>query len=966
MDHDGSFAQLLKQRRKALDVTQQELAQRVGCAPVTIQRIEQGTLRPSRQVVQRLATIFELPTDEHVEFVRLARNRPTADEATATDTAGRAPWSRLPAPLTSLIGREAEVATVAVHLRQADVRLVTLTGPGGIGKTRLAIAVALHTQDDFADGVVFVDLAPVRDPALVVGALAAALDVQEVADQSLIESVQAYLRGKQLLLVLDNFEQVVAAAPLLDEVLRAGLLLKLLVTSRSVLGVFGEHVVEVPPLQLPQQIERRLAGSQVEKVAQVEAIHLFVERAVAANATFVLNDGNVEAVVGICQRVDGLPLGIELAAARTRLLPPPVLLQRLAQRLPILTGGPRTLPARQQTLLKTIEWSYDLLTPGQQRLLRRLAIFVGGCTLEAAEAVCQAEADTAVDILDGMQALIDQSLVRVLGADRSEPRYTMLETIREYAHERLATGHELAETSRRHANYCLGFAETVEPHLRSKEQLAWFGRLEREHDNLRAALDWLIARREIEAALRMGAALAWFWYRRGRAREGQERLVALLAAVGVDVQQVAVDHLPPSRALAQVLLGASQCFLATTWQPQAVAPALAALLTASIRVFRELGDPRELGIALAFRGLYHWLDDEHEDVEAYITESADLLLGCDDAWAAALAQLCVSETAMYGGDDPLERFHGEEAGRLFREIGDSWGIAFALYKLGQQGWRQGDSRREIAAYEASLVTLQEAGDMIGIADILDRLAGALRWQGEYDRATTVYAESIELYRELSLQAGLAAALHGRGYVALWMGHIAEAKRLFSESMRLFCAIDHASGIGWCCHGLAGVAGLAGAPGARRAARLLGAATNLIVPLMCWPPAPRAEYERVVTAARAQLDAATWDAAWTEGLAMTLEQALAYALDMVPLTRDAGNASPPPGLTSAVPPLPAALTVREAEVLRLVAQGLTDNDVAARLIISARTVHAHLQSIYSKLGVNSRTAATRFALDHSLV
>lgn len=431
----------------------------------------------------------------------------------------------LPTPSTPLVGRDAERAAVAARLRHADVRLLTLTGAGGVGKTRLALAVAGDLLERFEDGVFFLDLSPTADPDLVPSMIARVLEVGEAGRRPLIERLVEHLGERSLLLVLDNAEQVLGAAPLVAGLLAACPRLKVLVTSRAALRLSGEHEHPVPPLQLPDPTD----PPDPESLARCEAVALFVQRARAARPEFEITPANAPSVAELCARLDGLPLAIELAAARVKVLSPPALLARLGRRLCLLTGGARDLPARQQALRNTMDWCYDLLAPAEQVLFARLAVFVGGCTLEAAEAVAGAGDEAAPDVLDGLALLVDQSLLRQVEGPDGEPRFTMLETVREYAAERLEAGGDADVWRRRHADYYLALAEQAAPELVGPRQGAWLDRLEREHDNLRAALSWALERDEQTLGLRLVAALGHFWRVRGHLNEGQgwfERLLS--------------------------------------------------------------------------------------------------------------------------------------------------------------------------------------------------------------------------------------------------------------------------------------------------------------------------------------------------------------------------------------------------------------------------------------------------------
>ncbi|HET9907941.1 MAG TPA: NB-ARC domain-containing protein, partial [Anaerolineales bacterium] len=420
--------------------------------------------------------------------------------------------NNIPVSLTSLVGREQEIETLCQLLHRPDVRLVTITGLGGVGKTSLALQVAHELREAFDDGVVFISLAPIRDPTLIIPTIARLLDVTESPNRLMLDSLKDFLRDRQMLLLLDNFEQIVAAAPLLTELLEACPELRMLVTSREVLRLRGEHEFPLLPLALPDQ-------PSLEIMMQYPSVALFVQRAQASQPDFKLTPENTALVTEICARLDGLPLAIELAAARIKLLPPQAMLRQLQESpLQMLTGGARDLPARQQTLRGTVQWSYDLLNADEQRLFRWLSVFVGGCTLEAAAKAMGQQAT-----LDNLDSLVNKSLLRQHETDHS-PRLSILETIREFGFEQLNHTHELESARRAHATYYLTFAEDAERELTGADQKTWLQRLEREQDNMRAALHWAIEHSEVEFAQRMAGALQPFWFKRGHWSEGRRWL----------------------------------------------------------------------------------------------------------------------------------------------------------------------------------------------------------------------------------------------------------------------------------------------------------------------------------------------------------------------------------------------------------------------------------------------------------
>jgi predicted ATPase/class 3 adenylate cyclase/DNA-binding CsgD family transcriptional regulator len=863
--------------------------------------------------------------------------------------------NNLPIQPTPFIGRDQQLAAIVDLLNREDVRLVTLTGPGGTGKTRLGLQVAAELSDTFTDGVFFVNLAPLSDPALVVPTIAQTLELKEIGDQSLLDQLKVYLRDKQLLLLLDNFEQVISAAVHVWDLLAACPKLKITVTSREVLHVRGEQEFTVPPLAVPDPHHL----PDLVALSQYEAVALFIQRAQAVKPDFQVTNANAPAVAEICVRLDGLPLAIELAVARVKVLPPPALLARLGQRLQMLTGGARDAPTRQQTLRNTIEWSYQLLKAVEQRLFRRLSVFVGGCTLEAIEAVCVAlETSTpTMSVLDGVTSLLDKSLLQQREQEGGEPRLLMLETIREYGLEALEASGELEVTLQAHATYYLRFAEEAEPELDGPQQAVWLERLEREHYNLRAALQWSLERGEagspLEIAIRLSAALRRFWIVHSHWSEGRNFLERALAG---------------SKGVATSLRAKALITAANLANIQADNDRAEALAEESLALYRVLRDTQGVALSLRQLAVAAGRRGRHAAARSLNEEALALFRKSGDKEGAAWSLFNLAWLAIDHGEYTRGRTLLEESLAMHKELGNKWSIALSLLGLASVlFYSQDDQALVRALLEESLALLREVGYKEGIADSFI-LSGQLALsQGDAATANSLAEESLVLNRDIREPQGIAESLWLLAKVATVQGDHMTARTLYMQSLTIAKEGNYKWDIALYLVGLAGVVAAQGEPA--WAARLYGAAEALRdANSMSIVPVYRAEYERSVAATRAQLSEQTFAAAWAEGRTMTPEQALAARGPMtMPTLAPAEPSTVPHAPATAVAPVyPAGLTVREVEVLRLVAQGLTNDQVAEQLVISSRTVNTHLTSIYGKIGVSSRSAATRYAIEHHLI
>ncbi len=704
----GLGAQLRRFRLRA-GLSQEALAEKAGVSVNTIGALEEGQRRrPYPNTLRALADSLDLAGADRAALLSSGGDRPPAASPSA-----------LPLPLTTLVGREAEVAQIMTLLRSPDTRLLSLLGPGGVGKTRLAVEVATKMREEFADGVAFVDLAPLHDQRLVPATIARSLGVRETGGRSAWELLQVHLQERHLLLVLDNFEHLLPAATLLTELLGGCPRLTLLVTTRSALRLRAERRQTIGPLAAPS----REAPISVADLGTFPAAQLFIDRMLAVAPGFTLDDNNAAAVAEICRQLDGIPLALELAAARVQLLAPSALLRRLEHRLHLLSDGPIDLPERQRTLRGTLAWSYDLLEPADRALFRQLAVFAGGWTLDAAEAVASVGSNLgAQDVVQRLGVLVDNSLVRPLEHVAGEQYFGMLETVREYALERLAAEDDADAVRARHLDYYVALAETAEPHLDGGDLTVWADRLEREHVNLRAAMTNARAAQPA-LALRLGHALRFFWYQHGHLREGRDLLQAALAASDESVD--ASTHGRGLAALGYLLAVQGQYAEARE------------RLEAALEINRAHGDDSDLAFALRYLGLV----------------------------ASAL------------GDAHAAARYLEESLVVSRRAGSSVACAFALMYLGDVTLQRQELERAQQLFEESSVLLSALDNTTAQSYPLRRLAHVARVRGEHSRAVTLCLQSLEQNRASGDRQGVAACLVALAQIAEAQGQALPAVRL---------------------------------------------------------------------------------------------------------------------------------------------------------------------------------------------
>ena len=934
----GSLAEIVSGH---LSFPPPSLGEQIPTIPSSVEGVVLQAL--SKDPGERFATVFAFALALEEAYRETSSGQTQRALSSAYVTAYRSsPLRMLPAQLTPLIGREQEVAAGCALLRRPEVRLVTLTGTGGIGKTRLALQLATELTSDFTDGASFVSLASVSDPDLVLPTIAQAFGLKETTGQSWLDLLQVFLRHKHCLLVLDNFEQVATAAPPLVTLLQACPRLKVLVTSRTLLHISGQYNFPVAPLSVPDL--KHLPDHT--SLAQYAAVALFAQRAQTLRPDFQLTATNARAVAELCVRLDGLPLAIELASARIPLLSPQALLSRLSQRFMVLTGGGQDAPPRQQTLRNTIAWSYDLLDAEEQQLLRRLSVFVDGCTLEGVEGLYQALGQQMLKVFDGLASLVDKNLVRQSEQEDGEPRFGMLETIREFAQDALTACGETEATRQAHALYYLRFAETAELALQGSQDALWFARCEQEYANLRTAMHWLLERGAIELALRLGAALWGFWWIQERLQEGWHLLEQALAqSEGVSV---------PVRAKAFATAGRLAGYQGNTERGER-------LCQEGLALARQDGDTRGIMQATFHLAEVLYMKGDLVLSRGLFEESLELAQKTGDQLFMAWAPHSLAHFPLRQGDYDRARQLAEESLRHFRKLGVKHGICHALFLVAGALVRQGNLASAQALVEEGLVLSRELGhDRMYMANIQGEIN---LLQGDLSTARLLFEKSLVYFQERANEKQAGWVLSCLGKVSAMQGDYQAAQAYYEASLlrngeveRSLVPLDIPPAL----EGLA--AAVAAQGNAAWAARLWGTAEALREARKdSLAPVYRPDYERAVAAARIRLGEQRFAAAWAEGRTMTPDQVLATKERKA---QPAGQPLAHPAKSPAA--YPAGLTAREVEVLRLVAQGLTDGQIAEQLVISPRTVNTHMTSIFNKIQVSTRAAAARYAMEYHLV
>jgi predicted ATPase/transcriptional regulator with XRE-family HTH domain len=855
----SAFGTLLRQFRERAGLSQELLAERAGLSLRGISDLERGA-----RTTPRLETVRMLADGLALDDAGRAALIATRNGTHGTASPASRQMSPLPLPSTRLFGRAVEIATIGDMLADPHQRLVTLVGPGGVGKTRLAVEAGYRLADAFPDGGVFAGLASLKTPELVLPTIAAALGAPDSGSSGLLDLLSVTLRDRTMLLVLDNFEQVVDAAPDVTSLLERCPALRILVTSRVFLNVQAETVIQVEPLAFPEDVRQ----SRLNDLAGMDAVALFCDRARAVDEDFMLSEDNVDAVVELVRRLQGLPLAIELAAARTRILPPDALLSRMERQLPLLIGGSRDVPERQQTMRNTIAWSYDLLSPTEQAIFRRLSIFRAGCTLEAAERVLATAGGLSdIDILDGLTSLVDSSLLQRRLPEGSPPRFVMLVAVREFGLEQLAAhGEEEATREAAYRTWYMDLASKAEPSVAPEGEAEWLELLENEHDNFRSAISWLVDQDRIQEALDLAGGLMFFWWIRGHYAEARGRYESLLRhPLGME----------PTVARGRALIGLGLISLHQGDSERSLES-----LDEAIRILRRFGHQRYLSLALLCAGNTYLRTGRFDESEAHTRECLSIAveIGAKGVEEPALGNMSIIASSR--GDQEGARDILRQQVALARSIKEKWGLSLGLLHLGMYAMQDGDLDLAEAQVEEATQLIIELKDRHDLPNAYWTLAEIARLRGDLDKATSMLKQALDVSRDVGDMLIMAQCLAALGRLAHVRGDVEKALHLSRQAVREFRSIGNDVSAVECLLIVADVATSAG--DGTHAARCVGAVDRVLKERK----AARSEFSPGEHKARVDalvrmLGEPGWRKHWTEGFGQDLDLALGTGLAWSP-------------------------------------------------------------------------------------